>query len=116
MSQIQSVFQGNAVTASLPGQLAQTCRSHKLDLAGDVRRYLAVLLYQNSLVSIGRVALLAGMERVAFEYFLSNNNIPLSNLSIDEVMNDAAAVIGDVKSNNNCRKKVGIGSLFTPFV
>jgi predicted HTH domain antitoxin len=63
-----------------------------------MKRYLAILLYQNSAVSIGKAAQLAGMGRTAFEYYLSHNNIPISNLSFEEVMQDAAQVKKDMVS------------------
>ncbi|GHU49636.1 hypothetical protein FACS1894200_08500 [Spirochaetia bacterium] len=77
-SQIESSLQHNILTFIVPPAIIEKC--------------LAVRLYQSSLVSIGKAAELAGMDRIAFEYFLSNNRIPISNLSLDTILADAQKI------------------------
>ena len=49
---------------------------------------LAVKCYQLSMLSIGKAAELAGMSRVNFETYLSENKIPVSNLDCSDVPDD----------------------------
>ena len=49
---------------------------------------LAVKCYQLSMLSIGKAAELAGMSRVNFETYLSENKIPVSNLDYSDVSGD----------------------------
>lgn len=48
----------------------------------------AVKHYQRSMLSIGKAAELAGMSRVDFELYLSENKISLSNLDFSDVSGD----------------------------
>jgi predicted HTH domain antitoxin len=50
--------------------------------------FLAVKCYQRSLLSIGKAAELAGMDKVDFEIYLSENKIPVSNLDYSDVYGD----------------------------
>ncbi|MHC6203769.1 UPF0175 family protein [Breznakiellaceae bacterium SP9] len=70
----------------------EKCENRGFDIQTDLKQCLAVRLYQSSLVSIGKAAELAGMDRIPFEYFLSNNRIPISNLSLDAVLADAEKI------------------------
>jgi predicted HTH domain antitoxin len=101
---IETTVSNDSLTFILPHDIPQKCHEYNIDLSTDVKRYIAVILYQNSAVSIGKAAQLAGMDRVAFEYFLSNNRIPISNLSLEDVMADAAQVRADA-AVSLCRKQ-----------
>jgi predicted HTH domain antitoxin len=95
---IETAVNNDSLTFTLPPDIPQKCQEYNIDLSTDVKRYIAIVLYQNSAISIGKAAQLAGMDRIAFEYYLSNNRIPISNLSFEDVMKDAAQVKADAAS------------------
>jgi predicted HTH domain antitoxin len=101
MTQIQTTVGTDSLTFILPHDIPLKCQEHHIDLPTDMKRYIAVILYQNSVVSIGKAAQLAGMDRIAFEYYLANNKIPISNLSFEDVMRDAAQVKEDAQIQCN---------------
>jgi predicted HTH domain antitoxin len=53
---------------------------------------IAARLYQDGAVSIGKAAEIAGIGRYAFETYLSERQIPISNLTYEQVMADAASL------------------------
>lgn len=59
----------------------------------DIKLAIAIYLYQAQKLSIGKASQLAGFSRLGFENFLSENQIPVSNLSLEEIMNDAQKLI-----------------------
>jgi predicted HTH domain antitoxin len=95
VDQIQAKVFGDSVTLTFPGDIPQKCRERHLDLTKDLKRYIAALLYQNSIVSVGKAAELADLGQVDFERFLSMNSIPVSKLSIEDVMADAKKIMQD---------------------
>ncbi|GHU81970.1 hypothetical protein FACS189468_5550 [Spirochaetia bacterium] len=58
----------------------------------DTKLLIAVELYQGGSVSIGRAAEISGIGRYAFETYLSVRKIPISNLSLEQVMADVALI------------------------
>ena len=54
----------------------------------EFKQYLAVKCYLDENVSIGKAANIAGMRRIDFETFLSQNQIPISLLTYEDVMAD----------------------------
>ena len=58
----------------------------------ETKRLIAAKLYLDESVSIGKAAEIAGMGRVAFETWLSSMHIPLSLLTLEEVMADAEKI------------------------
>jgi predicted HTH domain antitoxin len=50
--------------------------------------FLAIKCYQRSLLSIGKAAELAGMSKINFEIYLSENRIPVSNLDYSDISSD----------------------------
>jgi predicted HTH domain antitoxin len=58
----------------------------------ETKRLIATKLYLNESVSIGKAAEIAGMNRVAFETYLSARQIPISLLALEDVMSDAEKI------------------------
>ena len=58
------------------------------ELQTEMLLFLAIKCYQRSLLSIGKAAELAGMNRVDFEIYLSENKIPVSNLDYSDIYED----------------------------
>jgi predicted HTH domain antitoxin len=58
----------------------------------DTKLLIAVKLYQDRSVSIGRAVEISGIGRYAFETYLSDHKIPISNLTLEQVMADVASI------------------------
>jgi predicted HTH domain antitoxin len=58
------------------------------DAERELKRLLAMKLYQNGRVSIGYAAEVAGMYKAEFETLLFDNNIPLRGPSFEQVTED----------------------------
>ena len=58
----------------------------------DTKLHIAVNLYQGGSVSIGKAAEISGIGRYAFESYLSDHKIPISNLTLEQVMADVASI------------------------
>jgi predicted HTH domain antitoxin len=54
----------------------------------DIYRALAIKLYLDEKMSIGKASEIAGMNRVDFETYLSERQIPISLLTYEDVMQD----------------------------
>jgi predicted HTH domain antitoxin len=58
----------------------------------EAKRLIATKLYLDESVSIGKAAEIAGMDRVAFETYLSARQIPISLLTFEDVMADVEKI------------------------
>jgi predicted HTH domain antitoxin len=87
-AQIESLMQENEIILKMPKELAEACRTAADDIQKELKLYLAINLYQKALISIGKAAEISGFSRADFEIFLSDNKIPVSNLTIADVMAD----------------------------
>ena len=54
----------------------------------DIKLSLAIRLYRLQKLTIGKASQIAGLSRFEFETMLSENEIPISNLTMDDVMKD----------------------------
>jgi predicted HTH domain antitoxin len=83
-------------TFQLTVELPQTVKDLLPNAEQELKQYLAVKLYQNQSVSIGKAAEIACMDTIEFQYCLAAQKIPISNLSFEQVMADADAVSQDI--------------------
>jgi predicted HTH domain antitoxin len=58
----------------------------------ETKRLIAMNLYKKGGVSVAWAASVAGMDRIAFEFLLSENNIPIRQQTAEQVMADAASL------------------------
>ena len=49
---------------------------------------IAMMLFQEGKLTLGKAIQLSGLARYEFEKSLAKNNIPISNLSFDQVISD----------------------------
>ncbi len=78
----------HTITVDFPSDILLTLNESDTELKQDIKLSLAIRLYGLQKLTIGKAAQIAGLSRYDFETFLSKNNIPISNLTIDDVMND----------------------------
>jgi predicted HTH domain antitoxin len=74
------------LTINIPQDIAGVLPGSEVEQ--EVKRYLALKFYQKEVLTIGKAAELADMDRMEFEYFLAHNQIPVSLLDYDDFRAD----------------------------
>ncbi|MCC6412996.1 MAG: UPF0175 family protein [Saprospiraceae bacterium] len=81
------------INIDLPSDILLTLNESEQELKSRIKLYLAIQLYVQQKVTIGKAAQIAEMSRFQFESALSDNKIPISTLEISDVLNDAEKLI-----------------------
>jgi predicted HTH domain antitoxin len=74
------------MTIDIPLDIMKLLNQSKVEQ--EIRRYLAVRLYVDEAITIGKAAELAGMRRLEFEDFIARHNIPVSLLDYSDIHAD----------------------------
>jgi predicted HTH domain antitoxin len=86
----RSAFMSN--TYQLTIELPAVVKNLLPDPEQETKRLIATKLYLDKSVSIGKAAEIAGIDKVAFETWLSSRQIPISLLTLEDVMTDAEKI------------------------
>ena len=78
-----------AITINIPSDILLALNETEAELQERIKISLAMRLYRLQKLTIGKAAQLSGLSRFEFETMLSDNNIPISNLTISDVMKDS---------------------------
>ena len=76
------------ITVDFPSDILLTLNENENELKKDIKLSLAIRLYKLQKLTIGKAAQVAGLSRFDFETVLSDNGVPISNLTIEDVIND----------------------------
>lgn len=76
------------ITLDFPSDIFLALNKNEVELKRDIKISFATSLYLQHKLTIGKAAQMAGLSRLEFENFLSENNIPISNLNLDDVKGD----------------------------
>lgn len=76
------------IIIDLPSDILLTLNESEDDLKKRIKFSLALQLYIQQKITIGKAAQIAEMSRFQFESALSENKIPISTLGIDDVKKD----------------------------
>jgi len=76
------------VDIDLPSDILLTINESEIELKKRIKISLAIQLYQQKKVTIGKASQIASLTRLEFETLLSDNRIPISNLEIEDVLSD----------------------------
>ena len=76
------------ITIDLPSDILLALNETESELKQRIKILLAMRLYRLQKLTNGKAAQLSGLSRLDFETLLTENEIPISNLSIDDVMDD----------------------------
>jgi predicted HTH domain antitoxin len=76
----------NQITIDIPQDIAGLLPGKEVEQ--ELKRYLAVKFYQKEVLTIGKAAELAGMNRMEFDLFLEYNQIPISLLDYNDIHAD----------------------------
>lgn len=76
------------INIDLPSDILLTLNESEKELKKRIKVSLAIQLYVQQKITIGKAAQIAGISRLQFETVLSENNISISTLSVEDVMGD----------------------------
>lgn len=78
----------SSITIDIPSDLLLALNTDEVELKQNIKISLAIHLYQQEKLTIGKSAQLAGLSRLEFDKLLANNKIPISLLGIKDIEND----------------------------
>ena len=76
------------ISINLPSDLLLTLNESEAELVKRIKISLATQLYLQQKLTLGKAAQIAEMSRFQFESLLSENNIPISTLELEDVLGD----------------------------
>jgi predicted HTH domain antitoxin len=76
------------ISIEIPSDLLVSLNETEQELKVRIKIALAVQLYTEEKLTIGKAAQIAGYSRLDFETMLSQQNIPISNLDLSDVLGD----------------------------
>jgi predicted HTH domain antitoxin len=77
------------ISIEFPSDIFLTLNESEEELEQQLRVLFAARLYYQQKVTIGKAAQIAGLKKLEFENWLAENEIPISNLSYDDILKDA---------------------------
>jgi predicted HTH domain antitoxin len=76
------------ISIDFPSDILLALNETEDELKQRIKIILAMRLYRLHKLTLGKAAQLSGLSRFEFETVLSENEIPISNLTINDVMDD----------------------------
>ncbi len=76
------------ISIDFPSDIFLALNETESEIKQRIKISLAVRLYKLEKLTIGKAAQVSGLSRLQFESLLSENEIPISNLNIDDVIAD----------------------------
>jgi len=76
------------INIDLPSDILLTINESENELKKRIKVSLAIQLYRQQKVTIGKASQIASVSRFEFETILSENEIPISNLDLEDVLGD----------------------------
>ncbi len=78
------------ITIQVPADVREMLNRTPDELARDFRLYAALMLFRSGKLSSGAAAELAGIPRVLFFDLCTENNIPISQITADDLRRELA--------------------------
>ena len=76
------------INVDLPSDILLTLNESEVELKKRIKLSLAIQLYTHQKITIGKAAQIADMSKFQFETLLSEHQISISNLDIEDVLDD----------------------------
>ena len=76
------------ISIDFPSDILLALNEDESELKKNIKLSLAIRLYKQQKLTIGKAAQIAGLSKLEFENTLAENMIPISNLEIDDIEND----------------------------
>lgn len=77
-----------SITIDIPSDLLLALNETENEFKQGIKISLAIRLNRLQKLTLGKAAQLCGLSRFEFETILSENEVPISNLTIEDVMKD----------------------------
>lgn len=77
-----------SITIELPSDILLTLNESVVELQKRIQLTLAMQLYLEKKITIGKAAQIAQMSRLNFEELLSDHGIPISSLELEDILDD----------------------------
>ncbi len=77
-----------SITIDIPSDILIALNETENEFKKGIKISLAIRLYRLHKLTIGKAAQLCGLSRFDFETILSENEIPISTLTLEDVMKD----------------------------
>ena len=88
------------ISVDFPADIFLTLNETEKELEREIKLMFAVSLYNRQKITVGKAAGIAGLTRLEFEAFLSANKIPISRLTIEDVISDSKKIIKRTEAVN----------------
>ncbi len=79
---------------TIPSDIFLTLNEPESQLLSEIKVFIATQFFTMNKLTIGQAARLAEMERFEFETFLSKQQIPISNLTFEDIEQDIRRLQG----------------------
>ncbi len=76
------------IPLNIPKDLFITLNESEQELKTHFQTAIAIMLFQEGKLTIGKATQLSGLSRFEFEKALAKSKIPVSQLNIDEILSD----------------------------
>lgn len=76
------------IAIELPNDILLALNENESELKQRIKLTLAIELYKNEKLTIGKASQLCGLNRLDFEKELSKSKVPISNLNEDDIFSD----------------------------
>lgn len=77
------------IKLTVPSDIFLTLNQSEKEFTHNIKVSVAIRLFQKQKLTLGKAAQLAGLSRYAFENTLTENNVPISTLSFEDISKDA---------------------------
>jgi len=77
------------ISIDIPSDILLALNESEGKLKNEIKILLAIRFFQQEKLTIGKAAQLCGLSRLEFESLLSENEISISNLTLDDIINDS---------------------------
>ncbi|MCB0592804.1 MAG: UPF0175 family protein [Lewinellaceae bacterium] len=78
-----------SIPIEVPSDILIALNESEQELKNHFQVAVAMMLFQEGKLTLGKAIQLSGLTRFEFEKSLSKNKIPVSNLSVEQIMSDA---------------------------
>ncbi|MEA3443823.1 MAG: UPF0175 family protein [Bacteroidota bacterium] len=76
------------IPVDIPSDMLITLNETELELKYHFQVAIAMMLFQEGKLTLGKAIQLSGLSRFEFEKSLAKNKIPVSELNIEQIMSD----------------------------
>jgi predicted HTH domain antitoxin len=85
----KEIMKSQQIILDFPSDILLTLNENEKELKHEIKVSLAMRMFQLQKLTLGKAAQLCGLSRFEFETLLSENRIPISNLSFEDVLEDS---------------------------